>query len=236
MSDTDPATDPATVRRPAELQAAIDRPYDPDAVYYEPPRSDGFRARNVRADEVIRSLRDCGDHDVEVLEAVIDHQAAIARARVRITFRYFASDPSGKYHLVREVSEGVGAVPLRHTGEGPIETCYDLKAAVSDGLKLAAKHAGKGLHLWDRGPDSRAAAGTPAAPQPAAGFQLDQVRQIFERSWGWPESAWLGAVGLGRAEDLDHDTAARLIDGTHPVYAQVGAQPPPVGMTPSAAR
>lgn len=139
---------------------------------------------------------------------------------VRISAPVMVQDPAGAYHVVMVSKDGVGSAELKsgNGNGGYLDIGFDLKSAVTDGVKLAAKLFGVGLDLYEnKGEPSPGVAMAGKALQ----NQLDTICKWFDEC-GVTKDEICAVYGLKCVEDMPMELAVSILDGQEVNSAQLG--------------
>ncbi len=209
---------------PPELLSEIDSPWN-----------NGVKLTVVQPEAVIRRLNDVfrGDVDFEIVKTEFVGTTA-ATATVRIRGHVWTQDPSGAWHRIWTCRDGFGSVALRRQRNGDfIDLGYDMKSAVTDAIKLAAKLFGVALYLYERKSQTATQPqGSPGSTLPqntsmqgqggqsgdqVQKFQIDKINKYFS-DCNVPTRQWCEKYGIRDPAGLASypELVEALISGTHP--------------------
>jgi hypothetical protein len=237
-------------RLPAILRQALEMPFEPVDVRDYGTTDDGKRQlTSIDPNAVIHRLTDCfgGAWSFEIKEYKVYFEAAQVIATVRLSYTCMENSPDGKgYHFMPVVKDAIGNATIKFSrpdsnGQPPATPYYnlgwDIKSAVTDGLKKAASLFGIGLYMWERDgskespvqqPQDRfpnagqwpAGQAFPNAqvqqPNPAQPFQIDKICKFFA-GLNYPLEQWAPWFGFNNLNEVTVDLANSILSGQHPI-------------------
>jgi hypothetical protein len=219
---------------PFDLRELLESHFEPADIREYGELPDGRKLSSIAPDAIIRRLTDCfgGTWSFEVLNHNVYHEAFQVVATVRISHEFWSKSPSGSDSLIRVQKEAIGNSVIK-TVQGQVNHFHpnypvyfnlgwDIKSAVTDGMKKAASMFGVGLHIFERdgnvaAPTQQQLQGQPVThTQPALGFQVDKINKFFN-SLGFPIEQWTQWFGITDATTIPMELANAILSGQHPI-------------------
>jgi hypothetical protein len=227
--------DAAVLKLPEELRIAIGFKFSPNDFREDVARSDGFKPRTIDPIALLRRLEETFDWSLTIRSVQIDHHARVAYAIVSIGWRYWVSTP-GDRKWIKTHRDGLGTCRMSANQNGYVDPDYAMKMAVTDAIKLAAKHIGIGREAWERPPvvqspeAQQAQAQWAAQPaydpnqQPAQEFQVQSIVDFFEAKCGMQRATWMAFLQLSDPSQITYGLAQQILSGQHPFVQAMSQQ------------
>jgi hypothetical protein len=223
------------LKLPVPLREAIGFKFSPNDFREDAARSDGFKPRTIDPIALLRRLEDTFDWSLTIRSVQIDHHARVAYAIVSIGWKYWVNTPSDR-KWVETHRDGLGTCRMSVNQSGYVDPDYAMKTAVTDAIKLAAKHIGIGREAWERPPvvqspeAQHAQAQRAAQPacdpnqQPAQEFQVQSIIDFFETKCGMQRVAWMAYLQLADPSQITYGLAQQILSGQHPFVQAMSQQ------------
>lgn len=200
---------------PAAIQQILQAKFDLTEIQLDEAEPGRFQGRFIEPVTLLRRILKFSS-SIKVLDIKVDPAVGVAYATVALSFFYWVKSPAETWHLHEDRKDGVGSFRLKADQSGRyVDVDFAVKSAVTDAIKIAAKHHGIALELWDRS-TAPVAPKHPTTYSPAQPFQIKQICDFFDVTCNWPREYWLGQLGVKAPEEISLDLATALLDGTHP--------------------
>ena len=236
---------------PPTLREALEMPFEPVDIRDYGTTHDGKKQlTSIDPNAVIRRMNDCfsGAWSFEIVgEPRVYFEALQVVAHVRIS--YTTETDGLRLHTI--FKDAIGNAVIKTNQQDPnnpppptpfYNLGWDIKSAVTDGLKKAASLFGVGFYMWERDgsketpvqqavqPNNLGPGNVPPGhpimtnentvvmPNPAQPFQIEKICKFFD-GLNYPREQWMQWFGLNYLDQMTVTLANGILSGQHPVMA-----------------